>query len=317
MKLGRALVVLVALAPATSSADPPESSPVGIAQPTDLFDHVEQLTRDEATLTRELASASDNAKRAHELVVSRGRTYVRMARAGLLPIGAGIDALAAHAARIERLHAALARALATELGENRRRIALSQQLEKVRANKGMLTAPGQAFDAARTALVSERDRELAFQRAFSSSAQLPFTSVYGATGPVDPDQLSRGFAAMKGRLPFPIPGRTEIHSAHLRGAEGPGLEMLASRGTAVRAVFPGRVGFADTFGAYGLAVIVDHGAGHYTVSAKLGELEVHAGDTVSTGTRLGTVGPTHGGFGLYFEVRVGTETVDAAEWFGI
>jgi septal ring factor EnvC (AmiA/AmiB activator) len=304
--------------PATSPADlEPARSNAPAVTPGDMADRMERMTRDEGELKRQLQAASQNAQRAHELAIRQARVYVRMARAGLLPVGAGIDALASHAARIERLHAALARSVATERHENQRRIALSGELERLQASKNAFASHGQPFDAARTALVSERDRELAFQRAFSQSAPLSYTSVYGATGPIDPDELARGLSAMKGRLPFPVPGRTEIRSLRLPGADGPGLELRASRGTAVRAVYPGRVGFADTYGVYGLAVIIDHGESHYTVCGNLGALEVRAGDTVSTGTRLGTVGRIEGGWGLYFEVRVGTETADAAEWFGI
>jgi septal ring factor EnvC (AmiA/AmiB activator) len=321
MKLRSFLVtaLAVAVAPATSPADPlptAAANPPAVT-PGDMADRMERMTKDEGELKRQLATASLNAQRAHDLAVRQARVYVRMARAGLLPVGAGLDALASHAARIERLHAALARSVATERRENQRRIALSSELERLQTNKNAFATPGQQFDAARTALFSERDRELAFQRAFSQSAPLPYTSVYGATGPVDPDELARGFSGMKGRLPFPVPGRTEIRSLRLPGADGPGLEMRASRGTAVRAVYPGRVGFADTYGAYGLAVIIDHGESHYTVCGNLGALEVHAGDAVSTGTRLGTVGRVEGGWGLYFEVRAGTSTADAAEWFGI
>lgn len=318
MKFARTLAALLLIVPATAPADPLGSAVAAPpTAPGDLFDRMDRLTQDETKVRRDLAGATDAAKRAHELSVRQGRVYVRMVRAGLLPVGAGLDALASHAARIERLHAALARSLATEQHETRRRIALSERLEKLQATKSTFGDSVDGFDAARTALVSERDRELAFQRAFSSSAQGSYTSVYGATGPVDPDELSRGFAAMKGRLPFPVPGRTEIHSVRLPGADGPGLEMRAARGAPVRAVFPGRVGFADTYGSYGLAVIVDHGEGHYTVCGNLAEIAVRAGDSVSTGSRIGTVGSLHGGYGLYFEVRTGTDTVDPAEWFGI
>ena len=122
---------------------------------------------------------------------------------------------------------------------------------------------------------------------------------------------------MKGRLPFPITGRSEIHSARRPGADGPGLEMRAPRGTPVRAVYPGRVAFADSYAAYGKTIIVEHGDRHYTVSANLDEIAVKAGEDVTTGARIGSVGDTGQGSMLYFEIRVGTETVDPAEWFGI
>jgi septal ring factor EnvC (AmiA/AmiB activator) len=64
-------------------------------------------------------------------------------------------------------------------------------------------------------------------------------------------------------------------------------------------------------------VIIDHGEGHYTVSANLGEIDVRVGDDVSTGTRLGVVGSSGQGWLVYFEIRIGAETADPAEWFGI
>ena len=85
----------------------------------------------------------------------------------------------------------------------------------------------------------------------------------------------------------------------------------------MRAVFPGRVAFADSYSDYGSTVIVDHGARHYTVSASLGTLDVKVGDEVSAGERIGSVGSGASGALLYFEVRVGTETVDPAEWLGL
>ena len=48
--------------------------------------------------------------------------------------------------------------------------------------------------------------------------------------------------------------------------------MFAPAGSVVRAVQAGRVAFADTYAAYGRTVILDHGAGYYTVSANLGSI---------------------------------------------
>lgn len=122
---------------------------------------------------------------------------------------------------------------------------------------------------------------------------------------------------MKGRLPFPIPGRAELRSARRPGADGPGLEMRAPRGTPVRAVYTGKVAFADEYSAYGKTVILEHGEAFYTVSANLADYAVRVGDEVSTGTRIGSVGDMGSGPMLYFEIRQGTLTVDPAEWFGI
>ena len=103
------------------------------------------------------------------------------------------------------------------------------------------------------------------------------TAVYGApsNGLAAP---SAGFAALKGSLPFPLSGRSEIRAARRNGS-GPGLTMRAPGGSAVRAVFAGRVAFADAYADYATRVI-DHGGGYYTVSANLAEIQVKAGDDV-------------------------------------
>jgi septal ring factor EnvC (AmiA/AmiB activator) len=163
-----------------------------------------------------------------------------------------------------------------------------------------------------------QDRALAFERAFQSTGSDNHTAVYGAAmGPTDAVELKSGFRGMKGRLPFPMSGRSEIRSSRRASSDGPGLEMRAPLGSPVHAVFAGRVAFADEYADYGKTVIVDHGERHYTVSANLREIVVAVGDDVSAGMRLGTVGDSGSGAGLYFEVRVGTETADPAEWFGL
>jgi septal ring factor EnvC (AmiA/AmiB activator) len=85
----------------------------------------------------------------------------------------------------------------------------------------------------------------------------------------------------------------------------------------VRAVYAGRIAFADRYGPYGRIVIVDHGDHYYTVSGNLGSSDVKVGDEVTAGERLGTVGDEGQGAMLYFEVRHGTETVTPAPWLGL
>jgi septal ring factor EnvC (AmiA/AmiB activator) len=174
------------------------------------------------------------------------------------------------------------------------------------------------MSAAQNALLSEQDRANAFTRAFAGGVGSAHTAVYGAgVGPSDGALQTGGFASLRGRLPFPITGRSEIRSAQRAGSAGPGLEMFAPSGSVVRAVQAGRVAFADSYAAYGRTVILDHGNGYYTVSANLGSIDVKVGDDLSSGTRLGTVGSTDGPARLYFEIRAGTSTLPPSDWFGI
>ncbi|HYP91201.1 MAG TPA: peptidoglycan DD-metalloendopeptidase family protein, partial [Polyangiaceae bacterium] len=247
--------------------------------------------------------------------LARGRAYARLAGAGLLPVGGGFQAFVEHAARLERLHRSLARDLAQERQVAQRRAAVSAELAAVTARRGPLLAQQRALAEAKTALLAARDRDQAFERAFMGGAFDDHTAVYGApSSGLAP--ASSGFAALKGSLPFPLSGRSEIRPARRNGS-GPGLTMRAPGRAVVRAVFPGRVAFADTYADYGNTVILDHGGGYYTVSANLGEIEVKVGDDVKGGARIATLAGGSAGSTLYFELRIGQETADPAEWFGI
>ncbi len=276
------------------------------------------LTRQSEATKAALERLANESDAAHARTVTRGRVYVRLARAGLLPVGGGFDALIEHAVRLERLHNALGRDLSLEREMGARRITLAEQLASLDARRTTLQTEIQAMSVARNALLSEQDRADAFARAFSSSVGSAHTAVYGAgVGPAD-SAPSGGFVGARGRLPFPITGRSEIRSARRAGSEGPGLEMFAPAGSVVRAVHAGRVAFADSYAAYGKTVILDHGGSYYTVSAGLDSIDVRVGDDLALGSRLGTVGAAPDGRArLYFEIRVGTGTVSPLDWFGI
>ena len=93
--------------------------------------------------------------------------------------------------------------------------------------------------------------------------------------------------------------------------------MLSSEGAPVRAVYPGRVAFADDYPGLGNTVIVEHGDQFYTVSAHLQRISVQVGEELESGQRIGTVGNDDQKPGLLFEVRSGRNTENTPEWFGI
>jgi len=277
-----------------------------------------ELTRQTQASKAELERLGKETDSAHARVVTRGRAYVLLAKAGLLPVGGGFEALVEHAVRLERLRNAIAADLKLERELSQRRVLLGRQLLDLEARRSTFENEVRAMSAAQSVLLSEQDRANAFARAFSGSVGSSHTAVYGAgVGPSDSAPQAGGFASLKGRLPFPITGRSEIRSAERAGSEGPGLEMFAPAGSVVRAVHAGRVAFADSYAAYGRTVILDHGAGYFTVSANLGSIDVKVGDDLSSGTRLGTVGSSDGTARLYFEIRAGQSTLPPAHWFGI
>jgi septal ring factor EnvC (AmiA/AmiB activator) len=270
--------------------------------------------REERTLSTRLAEIAKELTLVERRILARGRGYVRLTRTGLLPIGDGFEALVDHAARLERLHHGLESDLQRQKVLTAERLEVAKRLEMARIRVGTLEEEQRLLARAEDALRSQDERERAFTQAFELGGH---TAVYGAVGPADPSVAAEGLAALRGRLPFPIAGRSEIRSSRRVSSDGPGLEMRAPFGTVVRSVFAGRVAFADTYADYGKTVILDHGRRHYTVSANLDAIDVAVGDEVAAGERLGSVGDTGTGPRLYFEIRVGKDTVDPSDWFGI
>lgn len=320
--LGSVLVAASAGALSAPGDAPQSAGPASDPTERDLGGEAErrlgEFNREARAGKLELEKLATDSEAAHARTVTRGRVYVRLARAGLLPVGGGFNALVEHAVRLERLRSAIGRDVTLERELSAKRIKLGRHLVDLDARRSSLETEVRAMGAAQIALLSEQDRAQAFARAFASSVGSAHTAVYGAgVGPRDPATAGDGFGSLRGRLPFPITGRSEIRSARRPGSEGPGLEMFAPSGSVVRAVHAGRVAFADSYAAYGRTVIVDHGAGYYTVSANLGSIDVKVGDDVPLGSRIGTVGDGDGAARLYFEIRVGTSTVAPADWFGI
>lgn len=76
-------------------------------------------------------------------------------------------------------------------------------------------------------------------------------------------------------------------SGHVHGA----LDLNGVLGQPVMAALEGRVSVAQTsWGAMGNTIIIDHGAGAYTVYGHLKDISVKEGDSVATGQSIGTVG---------------------------
>lgn len=95
-----------------------------------------------------------------------------------------------------------------------------------------------------------------------------------------------------------------------------GIGIGAVAGTAVRTIGAGQIMVAETFGTYGLTVIVQQGGGDYAVYGSLASVAVKKGEIVSRGQVIGTVGsadpelPSH----LHFEFRPEGRAVDPLDY---
>jgi len=127
------------------------------------------------------------------------------------------------------------------------------------------------------------------------------------------------FSQFKGRLTWPVAG-TLLHDFGQPRAAGTlkwnGVVLAAPRGREIRAIYHGRVIFADWLAGMGLLVIVDHGEGYMTLYGYNETTLKTAGDWVAPGDVIATVGDSGGqaSAGLYFEIRHGTRPLSPAAW---
>jgi murein DD-endopeptidase MepM/ murein hydrolase activator NlpD len=103
-----------------------------------------------------------------------------------------------------------------------------------------------------------------------------------------------------------------------RLAQHSGTDIAVPVGTKVLATARGAVVFAESDGAYGNMVKIDHGNGIMTWYAHMKDFTVRVGDTVERGDTIGHCGTTGRTTGphIHYEVRVNGKAVDAAAYLG-
>ncbi len=127
------------------------------------------------------------------------------------------------------------------------------------------------------------------------------------------------FSTHKGRLTWPIAGSLIRDFGQPRAGGGVnwnGVVLAAPRGREVRAIYHGRVVFADWLAGMGLLVIVDHGESYLSLYGYNETTLKIAGDWVAPGDVIATVGDSGGQpqTGLYFEIRKGARPQNPRQW---
>lgn len=130
--------------------------------------------------------------------------------------------------------------------------------------------------------------------------------------------VSKPFAAMKGKMSWPVSGaRLNRFGAQRQGRlTWDGVVIKAGRGSSVRAVHPGRVVFADWLRGQGLMMIVDHGDGYMTLYGNNEALLKQPGEWIAAGEVIAEVGEGSGLNlqGMYFEIRYKGKPVNPVSW---
>lgn len=134
--------------------------------------------------------------------------------------------------------------------------------------------------------------------------------------PVNPNDA---FARLRGKLAWPVSGKLVARFGEQRagGVKWDGVLVATERGAPVRAVYRGRVIYADWLPGLGLLTILDHGDGYMSLYGHNERLYKAVGERVNAGDTLGAAGDSGGSSRpeLYFEIRKGGKPVDPRPWF--
>jgi septal ring factor EnvC (AmiA/AmiB activator) len=95
-----------------------------------------------------------------------------------------------------------------------------------------------------------------------------------------------------------------------------GIGIAAPLNAPVKAIAAGEVMIAEPIGTYGLTVIVQHGAGDYSVYGSLSRTDVRKGATVEKGQQIGAVGKADPDVEphLHLEIRPKGRATDPLAW---
>ena len=127
----------------------------------------------------------------------------------------------------------------------------------------------------------------------------------------------------KGRLKLPLNGRILNKFGRKRVKEYDsyivynGINVKATKGTHVKAVFDGKILFAGELEGYGNLVIVGHGNKYHSLYGHLDDIKVSVDKVIKTGEVIGLSGDSGSleGEVLYFELRRNGKPIQPLPWF--
>jgi len=127
----------------------------------------------------------------------------------------------------------------------------------------------------------------------------------------------------KGRLKLPLNGRILNKFGRKRVKEYDsyivynGINVKAKKGSAVKAVFDGKILYAGELEGYGNLVIVGHGNKYHSLYGHLDDIKVSVDKVIKTGEVIGLSGDSGSleGEVLYFELRRNGKPIQPLPWF--
>lgn len=133
---------------------------------------------------------------------------------------------------------------------------------------------------------------------------------------------AKGFSNLKGKLPWPVKGKVVSPYGSQKDplfntpVFKSGAYIQPGDDSFAKAVYNGKVVFAEWFKGYGQLVIISHGEGYHTLYGSLSEIFTKVGDIIEVKQIIGQVG--NSGIlnvsGLYFELRYKGKPLDPLQW---
>ena len=138
----------------------------------------------------------------------------------------------------------------------------------------------------------------------------------------DEAKLASSFAALRGRMPFPVPSGfiSDHFGVHkhpvLKGVmvNNNGIDIQTSAGSPVHTVYDGVVATVQNIPGINMVVAIQHGE-YFTVYSKLANVSVSTGQKVKTGQRIGSVASDEDGTSeINFQVWKNTVHQNPESW---
>jgi septal ring factor EnvC (AmiA/AmiB activator) len=216
-----------------------------------------------------------------------------------------------HVARIAELDGDLADEEAQLAELERARVAELLKLELARVERGQVLASLTAESRSRAAQLQRLRRQQGALEKLVRELKRAIEKF--------PSDSTSAFAQLKGKLAWPAAGRVVARYGETRagGLRWDGMLLATERGAPVRAIYQGRVVYADWLAGLGLLVIVDHGGGYLSLYGHNDELYRKVGERVNAGDSLAAAGDSGGRAQpeLYFALRRGGRAIDPRPWF--
>ena len=111
-----------------------------------------------------------------------------------------------------------------------------------------------------------------------------------------PTDSKDAFAKLRGKLAWPVAGKLVASYGQTRagGVKWDGMLLTGAQGAPVRAVYHGRVVYADWLSGLGLLTIIDHGDGYLSLYGHNERLYKEVGERVTAGDTIATLGDSGG-----------------------